>query len=68
MQVFRHNNAHRIPETDFCQQIVQCSELHALQFTLDILRRDLGKLTTAAQRMVEQTATQADGVVTLEVF
>ncbi|MOA27059.1 hypothetical protein D3C78_1479020 [compost metagenome] len=68
LQVFRHDNTHGITETNFCQQIVQCSELHTLKFTLDILRRDLGKLTAATQRMVEQTATQADGVITLEVF
>lgn len=68
LKIFRHHHAHRIAQTNFRQQIVQRCELHTLQFALDILLRDFSQFTAAAEGMVEQTAPQADGIITLEVL
>ena len=68
LQVFRHHDAHGVAQTNFRQQIVKRRELHTVELALDMLRWDLSQLTTAAQRVVEQTTPQADGIITLEVF
>lgn len=68
LQVLRHHHAHGVAEADFRQQIVQRRQLHAVQLVLNVFLRDFGQLAAAAQRVVEQTAAEADGVVALEIL
>ena len=68
LQVFRHHDAHGVAQTDFRQQIVKRGQLHAIEFALDILRRDLGEFAASAQRVIEQTTAKADRIVALKVF
>ena len=68
LQVFCHHDAHGVAEADFGQQIVKGCQLHALKFTLNILWRNLRQLTATAEGVVEQAASEANGIVALEVF